>query len=109
MIIPVPYIIAFLAAAFILYRIHGLSVANSDLKKRLSCVDNRLHSHIVDYNKRIRYQDNPELEAEDKRLAQLQFNMMRGASDEDMAWSKNPELIRNSDKAKRYNEIVKNL
>ena len=109
MIIPMPYIVAFLASAFLLYRIYQLSVANSDLEVRLSYVDNRLQEHLVAYNKRVRYQDNPELEVEDKRLAKFQQEMMMGASEKDMLWSKRPELLRNSDEAKRYNEIVKNL
>lgn len=109
MIISTPYIIAFLVVVFLLCRIHQLSVAVSDLKVRLSYIDNRLQEHLVAYSKRVRYQDYPELEAEDKRLAKFQQEMMMGASEKDMLWSKNPELLRNSDEAKRYNEIVKNL
>ena len=82
---------------------------NQDMKTHIRYVDNRLQEHLVAYNKRVRYQDSPELEAEDKRLAEFQHKMMMGASEKDMLWSKNPELLRNSDTAKKYNEMVKNL
>ena|SRR5699024_9050602 len=101
MIISTPYIVAFIVVGFLLFLIHRLSVANGDLKSQLRYIDNRLDEHIRAYNKRIRYQDNPELEVEDRRLAKSRQEMMMGVSEKDILLGRNPELLRNSDAAKK--------